>query len=81
MEHHLNFLNPANQELDEDDLPLSELEIAQQNAWKEKTKRFRLEEKISTAIAKLTFLEDLFSQTENVFAKNKINEIINDFKL
>ena len=75
MEHYLDFMNPAEQE---DEIPETELEIAQSKAHKEMLKRMDLTLKISTATAKLKFLEDYFSTGYNVFALGKIQEIIND---
>jgi hypothetical protein len=81
-EHHLDFLNPANKKPHEDDAERSELEIAQQDAWKEKVKRWDLEKKVSTASAKLKFLQDYFEQNtnDNTFALGKITEIIDTLK-
>ena len=74
MEHHLDFLNPADAVIHEDDI----VEIDETLEWanEERLKKQNLERKISAATEKLNFLVDLFSHTDNFFAKSKINDII-----
>ena len=72
-----NCNHPANDvELDEFD----ELEEANQNTWKEKCAKWRLEEKIRNAQEILNELLDYSTIQNKAYEKNKITQILNILK-
>jgi hypothetical protein len=65
-------------EMEED----NELEEALQDAWKQKTAKFRLEEKIEKANVQLQFMIDMFSgMGDKDFYVTKLTEIKNSLKV
>lgn len=59
---------------------ISELEDANQDTWKEKCAKWRLEEKIRNAEEKLNELLDYSTSQNKTYVKNKITEILNILK-
>jgi len=70
--------NPSN--VSEEEQQPTELEEALQDAWKQKTAKWRAERKIENATDKLNLLLDFANATDNSYLQNKINEIINELK-
>ena len=63
--------NPAN----EDEIVISELEDSQQEAWTNKNKLWRLQEKVLKASNILDLLIDKYSTSDNTFVLEKLKEI------
>jgi len=72
--------NPDHPANDVEIIEFAELEEANQNTWKEKCAKWRLEEKIRNAQEILNELLDFATIENKVYEKNKITTILNIFK-
>jgi primase-polymerase (primpol)-like protein len=72
-----NRNHPANQE---EIIEFSELEEANQNTWKEKCAKWRLEEKIKNAEELLNELLDYSTTQNKTYVKNKVTQILKTLK-